>query len=160
MKVAMKKIEVSQLNVRIGTGYPPPYDEPCKARRRWRLGDAAGLTQFGVNLLELEPGQWSSQRHWHTAEDEFAYVLSGEVVLVTGDGEEVLRAGDCAGFKCGDPDGHCLQNRSGAKATILEVGSRKKSEDACHYPDIDLHLFAGAQTYAHKDGTPYGDRDG
>jgi len=156
----MKKIELSQVQVRTGTGYPPPYDAPCAARRRWRLGDAAGLTQFGVNLLELEPGQWSSQRHWHTAEDEFTYVLSGEVVLITGDGEEVLRAGDCAGFKCGDPNGHCLQNRSDAKAVLLEVGSRNEAEDACHYPDIDLHLFAGAQTYAHKDGTPYGDHDG
>jgi uncharacterized cupin superfamily protein len=160
MRAGMKKIEISQLKVRTGTGYPPPYDEPCKARRRWRLGDAAGLTQFGVNLLELEPGEWSSQRHWHTAEDEFTYVLAGEVVLVTGEGEEVLRAGDCAGFKCGDPNGHCLQNRSDARAVLLEVGSRNRAEDACHYPDIDLHLFAGAQTYAHKDGTPYGDQDG
>jgi uncharacterized cupin superfamily protein len=156
----MKKIELGQIKVRTGTGYPPPYDVPCKARRRWRLGDAAGLTQFGVNLLELEPGQWSSQRHWHTTEDEFAYVLSGEVVLVSEAGEEVLRAGDCVGFKYGDPDGHCLQNRSGATALLLEVGSRRRAEDACCYPDIDLHLFAGAQTYAHKDGTPYGDRDG
>jgi uncharacterized cupin superfamily protein len=157
---AVKKIELSQLKARMGSGYPPPYDAPCRERKRWRLGDAAGLTQFGVNLLELLPGQWSSQRHWHTAEDEFAYVLEGEVVLVTSEGEEVLRAGDCAGFKCGDPDGHCLQNRSDAKAVVLEVGSRNEAEDACHYPDIDLHLFAGAETYAHKDGTPYGERDG
>jgi len=156
----MKKIEVSQLKVRLGAGYPPPYDAPCRARRRWRLGDAAGLTQFGVNLLELEPGQWSSQRHWHTAEDEFAYVLAGEVVLVTDEGQELLRAGDCVGFKAGDPNGHCLQNQSDAKAVVLEVGSRKRDEDACDYPDIDLHLFAGAKTYAHKDGTPYGDGNG
>jgi uncharacterized cupin superfamily protein len=156
----MKKIEVSQLKVHTETDYPPPYDMACRGYQRRRLGDAAGLTQFGVNVLELDPGQWSSQRHWHTAEDEFTYVLAGEVVLVTDDAEEVLRAGDCAGFKSGDPDGHCLQNRSEAKAVLLEVGSRKPGEDACHYPDIDLHLFAGAQTYAHKDGTPYGDHDG
>jgi uncharacterized cupin superfamily protein len=156
----MKKIALSEVQVRTGTGYPPPYDAPCKDRKRWRLGDAAGLTQFGVNLLELAPGQWSSQRHWHTAEDEFVYVLDGEVVLVTDAGEEVLRAGDCAGFKCGEPDGHCLQNRSQAKALMLEVGSRRDGEDACDYPDIDLRRFAGAQTYAHKDGTAYGARKG
>jgi uncharacterized cupin superfamily protein len=151
----MKKIELSQVKVRTGTGYPPPYDSPCRERRRWRLGDAAGLTQFGVNLLELDPGQWSSQRHWHTAEDEFVYVLAGEVVLVTDAGEEVLRVGDCAGFRRGDPDGHCLQNRSEAKAVLLEVGSRNRNEDACDYPDINLHLFAGATGYARKDGTSY-----
>ncbi len=156
----MKKIEIGQLKVHTDTDYPPPYDIACRGYQRRRLGDAAGLTQFGVNLLELDPGQWSSQRHWHTAEDEFTYVLVGEVVLVTGEAEEVLRAGDCAGFKCGDPDGHCLQNRSAAKAVLLEVGSRRPTEDACYYPDIDLHLFAGARTYAHKDGTPYGDHDG
>jgi len=160
MRIGMKKIELDQLKVVTGSDYPPPYDAPCRARGRWRLGDAAGLTQFGVNLLELDPGEWSSQRHWHTAEDEFAYVLSGEVVLVSDAGEEVLRAGDCVGFKCGDPDGHHLQNRSDAKAMVLEVGSRRPAEDACSYPDIDLHLFAGAQTYAHKDGTPYADHDG
>jgi len=160
VKIAMKKIDVGQLQVRTDTDYPPPYDEPCRGYQRRRLGDAAGLTQFGVNLLELWPGQWSSQRHWHTAEDEFAYVLAGEVTLVSDDGEEVLRAGDCVGFKCGEPNGHCLQNRSDARVLVLEVGARKPAEDACHYPDIDLHLFAGAQTYAHKDGTPYGDRDG
>src|SRR5690348_6647438 len=98
----MKKIDISAAKVSIGSGYPAPYDEPCRQRKRLRLGDVAALTQFGVNLLRLPPGVWSSQRHWHTAEDEFVYVLEGEVVLVTDDGEEVLRAGDCAGFKAGD----------------------------------------------------------
>ena len=108
----------------VGTLYPPPFDEPCRARERTRLGDAAGLTQFGVNLLRLPPGAWSSQRHWHTGEDEFIYIVSGEVVLVTDAGEEVLRAGDCAGFKANDGDGHHLQNRSGQDAVVLEIGSR------------------------------------
>src|SRR5262249_38857566 len=118
-----KRIDLTALTPFIGTLYPPPFDEPCRARERTRLGDAAGLTQFGINLLRLPPGSWSSQRHWHTTEDEFVYVLSGEVTLVTDAGEEVLRAGDCAGFKANDSDGHCLQNRSGRDATVLEVGT-------------------------------------
>src|SRR6476661_1222240 len=108
----MKKIDLAAAPTRFGTRYPPPYDQPCQGRRRWQLGEAAGLTQFGVNLLRLDPGVWSSQRHWHTAEDEFVMVLEGEVVLVTEAGEEVLRAGDCAGFRAGEPDAHQLQNRS------------------------------------------------
>src|SRR5213076_2828238 len=97
-----KRIDVAKLEAIVGTLYPPPFDEPCRPRERTKLGDAAGLSQFGVNLLRLPPGAWSSQRHWHTREDEFVYVLSGEVVLVTNGGEEVLRAGDAAGFPGGD----------------------------------------------------------
>lgn len=94
-----KRIDVAKLPVISGTLYPPPYDEPCRPRERTKLGDAAGLTQYGVNLVRLKPGAWSSQRHWHVAEDEFIYILSGEVTLVTNAGEEILRVGDCAGFK-------------------------------------------------------------
>jgi uncharacterized cupin superfamily protein len=148
-----KRIDIAALNSVVGTLYPPPFDEPCRARERKRLGDAAGLTQFGVNLLRLPPGAWSSQRHWHAKEDEFVYVLSGEVVLVTDAGEEVLRAGDCAGFKASDPDGHCLQNRSMADVTMLEIGSRIPGVDAT-YPDIDMKTKPGVG-YVHKDGTPY-----
>jgi uncharacterized cupin superfamily protein len=107
-----KKIDIASIKPVIGTLYPPPLDEPCLSRERTKLGDAAGLTQFGVNLLRLPPGAWSSQRHWQTASDEFVYVLSGEVTLVTDTGSEVLGAGDAAGFRAGDPDGHCLQNRT------------------------------------------------
>src|SRR5262249_43811883 len=128
-----KRIDIAGLVAKIGTGYPAPHDAPCKARERKPLGDAAGLTQFGVNLLTIAPGVWSAQRHWHTREDEFVFVVSGEVVLVTDAGEEVLRAGDCAGFKAGDPNGHCLQNRSKGDAVVLEVGSRFE-DDACDYP--------------------------
>src|SRR5215469_4192010 len=119
-----KKIDIASLKPVVGTLYPAPFDEPCRARERVRLGDAAGLTQYGVNLLRLPPGAWSSQRHWHTKEDEFVYVLSGEVTLVTDSGEEVLRAGDCAGFSANDANGHCLQNRSERAAEVLEVGTR------------------------------------
>lgn len=151
-----KRIDPATLKPSIGTLYPPPFDEPCRSRERRRLGDAAGLTQFGVNLLRLTPGAWSSQRHWHTSGDEFVYVLSGEVTLVTDAGEEVLRAGEAAGFKAGDRNGHCLQNRSNAEATVLEVGSRL-GDDAAYYPGIDLVAPAGGKPaiYTHVDGKPY-----
>src|SRR5512146_1847502 len=151
----MKKIDLSTVKVMLGSGYPAPYDEPCRQRKRSRLGDAAGLTQFGVNLLRLPPGVWSSQRHWHTAEDEFVYVLEGEVVLVSDAGEEVLRAGDCAGFKAGEPNGHHLQNRGNTEAVVLEIGTRNPDRDAVDYPDIDLTIPAGSRAFLRKDGTPY-----
>src|ERR1700689_5370786 len=95
------KIDRKQVKTVTGSRYPPPFHTPCVGRTRQRLGDGAELTQFGVNLTRLPPGAWSSQRHWHSAEDEFIYVLEGELVLVTDSGEEILRPGDCAGFKAG-----------------------------------------------------------
>jgi len=147
------KINVGSVEAVVGTLYPPPFDAPCVARERTRLGDAAGLTQYGVNLLRLPPGVWSSQRHWHARQDEFIYVLSGEVTLVTDAGEELLRAGDCAGFKAGGDDGHCLQNRGSAEATVLEVGTRI-ADDSVVYSDIDMLAPSGGG-YTRKDGTPY-----
>src|SRR5262249_7170898 len=149
-----KRLNTPGLRWTPGTLSPPPYDEPCLTRERKRLGDAAGLTQFGVNLLTLPPGAWSSQRHWHRGEDEFVFVLSGEVTLVTDGGEEVLRAGDAAGFKAGDPNGHCLQNRSSMPARVLEIGPRVAG-DFVDYPDIDMIAPAGGGAYSHRDGTPY-----
>jgi uncharacterized cupin superfamily protein len=141
-----------------GSRYPSPFDAPCLARHWIKLGDAVGLTQFGVNLVTLPPGTWSSQRHWHAHEDEFVWVLAGEVVLVTDAGEQPLQAGDCAGFKAGSRDGHCLQNRSQAAVQLLVVGSRNDA-DYGEYPDIDLKYLAGRYSggggYVHKDGTPY-----
>ena len=148
-----KRIDPKTLPVLSGTTYPPPYDEPCRARHRTRLGDAAGLTQYGVNLLRLEPGAWSSQRHWHTGGDEFIYILSGEVVLVSDAGEEILRPGDCAGFKAGDENGHCLQNRSNADATVLEIGTRTPGGDTAYYPECDMVARSGG--YTRRDGAPY-----
>src|SRR5437660_10185648 len=113
-----KRIDLAALTPMVGTLYPPPFDAPCRARERTKLGDAAGLTQFGVNLCRLPPGAWSSQRHWHTCGDEFVYVLSGEVVLVTGSGEEILRAGDAAGFPAEDTTGHCSPSRPPSGAQI------------------------------------------
>jgi uncharacterized cupin superfamily protein len=153
-----KKIDVASLQPVIGTLYPPPHDQPCLSRERRKLGDAAGLTQFGVNLLRLPPGAWSSQRHWQTESDEFIYVLSGEVTLVTDAGPETLKAGDAAGFKANDPDGHCLQNHSDRDALVLEIGTRIPT-DAAHYADIDMYAPPGGKpaAYTRRDGTPYED---
>lgn len=150
-----RKINIAALPERKGSRYPAPFHENGMDKARKELGNAAGLTQFGVNLLVLQPGVVSSQRHWHTTEDEFVYVLDGEVTLITDDGEEVLKAGDCAGFRAGDPDGHHLMNKSAAPATVLEVGTRDPEHDAVDYPDIDLKIPAGRTGYVHKDGTPY-----
>jgi len=149
------KIDIETAPTGHGTGYPEEFAAPCKSRRRWRLGDAVGVDQFGVNLLRLPAGAWSSQRHWHTAEDEFVWVVEGEVVLVEDDGETVLVAGDCAGFKAGVANGHRIENRSDREAVLLEVGSRRPADDACDYPDIDMILPKGADRYFHRDGTPY-----
>src|SRR5215813_6595155 len=121
----MKKIDLEKAPTGQGTRYPPPHDTPCKERRWKMLGSAAGLTQFGVNLVTLPPGCWSSQRHWHSHEDEFVWVVAGEAVLVTDAGEETLRAGDSAGFKAGVHDGHHLQNRTSTDVVLLVVGSRE-----------------------------------
>ena len=150
-----KRIDLTKIPVKTGSGYPTPFDLPCAARARQRLGDAAGLTDFGVNLLRLPPGVWSSQRHWHSAEDEFVYIVEGEVVLVTDAGEELLRSGDCAGFKAGVKDGHHLQNRSDRDAILLEVGSRRVAEDEGEYPDIDMRFLKNDAGYAHRDRTLY-----
>lgn len=153
-----RRIDVSKIPAVTGTLYPTPFDLPCRGRERKRLGDAAGLGQFGVNLLRLPPGAWSSQRHWHTREDEFVYVLAGEVVLVTDDGEEVLSSGDAAGFKAGEPNGHCLANHSESDVLVLEIGTRVP-DDGAYYSDIDMVAPAGGEPaiYTHRDGTPYAD---
>jgi uncharacterized cupin superfamily protein len=154
----MPKIDISTAPTGSGTRYPAPHDAPCKGRSWHRLGDAAGLTQVGVNLVRLGPGVWSSQRHWHSHEDEFVHVLSGELILVTDDGEQTMRPGDCAGFKAGERNGHCLQNRSSAEATILVIGARNDADHG-EYPDIDMIFhpdrYRGGGGYSHKDGTPY-----
>ena len=150
----MPKLNVASIPERKGSTYPAPFHEKAAHRIRQRLGDAGGLTQFGVNLLQLPPGAWSSQRHWHSLEDEFVYVISGEVVLITDQGEEILRAGDCAAFPRNVANGHHFVNRSEAMATCLEVGTRV-SGDAAVYPDIDMVFDPKVGGYAHRDGTPY-----
>ena len=153
----MGKIDPANVTARKGSRYPAPYDEPCRAREALLLSDAAGLTQFGVVLVRLEPGAWSSQRHWHAHEDEFVYVLEGELVLVTDAGDTVMGPGECAGFRAGVRNGHHLQNRSGAPAAFLVVGARR-DEDWGEYSDIDMKWGPGRYTkggsYVRKDGSP------
>lgn len=151
------RIEVSALEESKGSGYPPPHDEPCKERHWKRLGDAANLTQFGVNLVRLPPGAWSSQRHWHAVEDEFVYVLSGTITLVMDEGEQVLQAGDCAGFKAGVRNGHVLKNLSADEAKLLVVGGRDDA-DWGEYSEIDMKFhpgrYSGRNIKTRKDGSP------
>jgi uncharacterized cupin superfamily protein len=152
----MPKIDVVTVGVESSTGYPEPFRQGVLGRSRRRLGNAVGLDQFGVNLTRLAPGSQSSQRHWHEAEDEFVYVLEGELVLCEDGGEILLRPGDAAGFKAGVANGHCLINRSACDAVYLEVGSRSKAESV-DYPDIDM-IFrrdATGSHYRHKSGEPY-----
>lgn len=157
-----QKLDLETMYVHQGSGYPDPHAAPCRARENMPLGLAAGLTQFGVNLTRLKPGVWSSQRHWHTDEDEFVWVLEGEAVLVSKGSREVFRAGDCVGFRAGAENGHHFVNESEADAVFLTVGARSNA-DECHYPDIDLHLppgrYPGPSQFTHKDGTPYTDSD-
>jgi len=142
------------------SSYPPPYNESATLYEAVELGDAAGLTQFGVGIETLLPGGISSQRHWHENEDEFLYMLSGEAVLVENDGEHLIHAGDAVGWKAGVENGHHLINRSDKSAVFLIMGSRAKS-DGVHYPDIDLHYSRkdGVRQYSHKNGTPYATSD-
>src|ERR1700733_8206057 len=148
----MKKIDISSVPSESGGTYPKPFDERCIAQSCQRLPRFAGLTPFGVDVTVIEAGAWSSQRHWHTHEDEFVWVVDGELTLITDAGEEILRAGDCAAFKRGDPDGHHLVNKSGRPASVLEIGN-SDPQDCCTYPDIDM--IAGVAGYTHRDGTPY-----
>jgi uncharacterized cupin superfamily protein len=153
----MPKIDVPAVPERKGSGYPAPFHLKAGDRVRQALGDAGGLSEFGVNLLRLPPGAWSSQRHWHSAEDEFVYVLSGEVTLITDEGEQVLRAGDCAAFPKNQANGHHLINKSTGPAVALEIGTRS-TEDVCEYPDLDMRIDARIGHYTHRDGTPYPER--
>lgn len=142
--------------MRTGSRYPAPFNEPCMGRAKHILGDQFGLDQFGVNLAVIEPGSWSSQRHWHEKEDEFVYMLEGELVLVDDAGEHVLSPGMCAGFKAGNGNGHCLKNMTDKRAVYLEVGSRKEGERA-HYSDIDMMAAVkdGKMSFVRKDGSSF-----
>lgn len=153
----MPKIDIDAVPVRVGAGYPAEFSGACAGRKRRRLGDAGGLTAFGVNLMTLPPGKWSSQRHWHSHEDEFVYVLEGELTLVEDGAETVLRVGDCAAFPKASGDGHHLQNRGTAVAVYLEVGSRHP-DDLTTCSDIDMMSSNRDGRFVHKDGTPFPQR--
>jgi uncharacterized cupin superfamily protein len=150
----MPKIDVSGVPRRQGSGYPEPFDAPCADRVRQRLGEAGGLTDFGVNLMRLPPGNWSSQRHWHSEEDEFVYVLDGELTLIEDAGETMLRQGDCAAFPKGTGNGHHMINRSNETAVYLEIGARAAA-DVTTCSDIDMISANADGRFVHKDGAPY-----
>ena len=149
-------IDPATVEPRIGSDYPIRFRALVASRERRALGDALGLANFGVNLMRLPPGCASSQRHWHSRQDEFVYVVAGEVVLVTDGGEQLLGAGMAAGFPKGLPDGHHLINRGAADALVLEVGDRPAGDEA-DYPDIDMLVrwIDGKARYVRKDGTVY-----
>jgi len=152
----MPKIDIANLKVESSTNYPEPYRQAVLGRQRKRLGNAVGLDQFGVNLTRLKPGAASALRHWHEAEDEFVYVLEGEITLIEDGGATALGPGDAAGFKAGVANGHHLVNRTDRDALYIEVGTRARRERA-HYPDVDLvgnkdeHGFR----FSHRSGEPY-----
>ena len=153
----MPKIDIAKVPTDTECLYPDPFWEPIVGRARQRLGNAVGLSQFGVNLTTLKPGAWSSQRHWHRNEDEFVYVVRGEIVLCEDHhSETVLKAGDAAGFKANSGNGHCLINRSEQAAVYIEVGTRAANETTV-YSDIDMRLERDKNgiRYLHKNGEPY-----
>jgi uncharacterized cupin superfamily protein len=145
-----------ELSEQSTTGYPEPYRSRVAGRHRRRLGDAAGLKNFGVNLTRLDPGAESSMRHWHVKQDEFIYVLEGEITLVTDAGRQKLGPGMAAGFPAGKADGHQLVNETKAPALYLEIGDRTP-DDSASYPDVDLavRMIDGKWVFTHKDGSPF-----
>jgi uncharacterized cupin superfamily protein len=158
MHMSLQKPALDPMTVepRTSSGYPEPYRSRCLPREKRQLGNALGLTKIGVNHTTLPPGKESSMRHWHTHEEEFIYVLSGELVLVTDAGEQTLRAGMCAGFPLGTSDGHQLVNRGPVPAVYLEISDRHP-EDKAHYPDVDL-MYQGAAAavrFTRKDGSTF-----
>jgi uncharacterized cupin superfamily protein len=152
----MPKIDIDAIPESNATSYPAPFRELVKGRFRKALGNAGGLTQFGVNLCRLAPGSATAQRHWHEREDELVFVLDGELVLIEDDGETVLKAGEAAAFKAGTPNGHHLVNRSRRDAVLLEIGTRDPN-DRGEYPDLDMTFVCenGVDQFLRRDGTPY-----
>ncbi len=149
----MPKLDLSAIPQTNTTGYPAQYADVVQGRWYRRLAPAAGLSVFGASQVVLQPGAWSSQRHWHEGEDELVVMLSGEAVLVDDTGETPMRSGDIAAFAKNDGNGHVLQNRSAAPCTFVALG--RPSETDCHYPDIDMHLFADAGEQRRKDGRAF-----
>lgn len=152
----MPKIDLSDVPLKTGSIYPAPYGAQMDGRSSLRLGQAGGLTQFGANLVSLQPGARSSLRHWHANEDEFVMVTEGTVTLIDDSGAQDLHVGDCAAFPAGDPNGHCFENRTEHDARFLVVGT-KAARDVATYSDIDLQVTieAGTATFTRKDGRPY-----
>jgi uncharacterized cupin superfamily protein len=156
--MTMPKIDKAKVPAQNVTSYPKEFAQVIAGREKQRIGDAVGLTQFGVNIARIKAGSASALRHWHEQEDEFIYMLEGELVLRENDGETVLRPGDAAGFKAGSGIAHCLVNRSDRDAVYLEVGTRAKSERV-HYPDVDFMMERDqtGRRFFRKSGEPIKD---
>jgi uncharacterized cupin superfamily protein len=156
MPLVRPALDPTTLPPRSSSGYPEPFRSRVLPREKRALGDALGLTKVGVNFTTLPPGKESSMRHFHTREDELVFVIEGEVVLITDQGEQVLTAGSCAGFPAGSRDGHQLVNRSGHPARYLEISNRDP-EDTAEYPDEDLvyRKTPDGAVFTHKDGNSY-----
>lgn len=157
MTLRLPALDPLTLQARSAAGYPEPFRSRVLPREKRALGHATGLTKIGVNLTTLPPGKESSMRHYHTREDEFVYVIEGEVILITDEGEQPLAAGACAGFPAGSRNGHQLVNRSNGPARYLEISNRDE-KDRAEYTDVDLALQIDADgklTFTHKDGKPY-----
>ncbi len=153
-----KTLRAEDITPSVGSAYPASVKGATAGRRRHRLGDAFGLSQFGVNVLVLPPGCDSSLRHWHSREDEFVMVLEGEVLLITDGGETRMQAGECAGFPAGNTDAHCFRNDGKSPARLLEIGSRMPAEDTVRYPDVDMILQRAEKTFRREsNGKPFGD---
>ncbi len=150
----MPKVDIAQVPALKGSGYPQKFAAPCSDRTRKRLGNAGGLQDFGVNLMTLPPGGWSSQRHWHSHEDEFVYVLQGELVLIEDDARTVVAAGECAAFPKNTGNGHHFRNESSVDAVYLEIGSRHP-DDLTTCSDIDLKSSNRDGRFVSKEGEPY-----
>ncbi|EDZ46639.1 cupin domain-containing protein [Leisingera daeponensis] len=151
----MPKLDLSQLPWRTGSGYPGKLAEACKGRSVQPLGDPGGLSQFGVNIVRLEPGAMSSLRHYHMEQDEFVMVTEGSCTLIDDQGAHEMQPGDCAAFPAGEANGHHLVNRSDKPAAFLVVGTRTSTETG-FYSDMDMMVkFAGREfTFTRKDGSP------
>lgn len=147
----MPKADLSQIEETNRTGYPEPYASDVAGRHYRRLAPALGISDFGASLVRLEPGAWSSQRHWHEGEDEMLVMLEGEAVLVENDCRTLLSAGDVAAWPKGVANAHHLINESDRPCRFFVVGKPAASD--CHYPDIDLHLDGPSQKYVRKDGS-------
>ena len=154
----MPKITLDDVTETHGTDYPAPFDAPCQSRRKQDIGDAGGLTQFGAHIITLPPSAWSSQRHWHSAEDELVMILEGHPTLIDDSGKTVLKPGDITTHPAGNGNGHHMKNESGKEVRFLIIGTRHPEKDHVFYPNIDLDLPANGKDkriYVRKDGTTY-----
>lgn len=152
----MPKLDLAKVPVKTGTIYPAPYDAEVAGRSSLRLGDAGGLTQFGVNIVILAPGAKSSMRHWHLNEDEFVMVTQGQCTMMQDAGPTIMQVGDCAAFPAGVPDGHCFINHTDQEARFLVVGTKAKTEVA-KYSEVDfqIHIDRGVNRFTYRDGTDW-----